>query len=341
MAFKIIFLEEFGKAFVPTKVIPYLREYLLKAGIKEVPYKFFGALFYLSAIITGIIYIFFIFPILTTYSRLMLLIFSFLSWFIIQIFFTTLFILLIYFYLDIKIFNRTKEMEEKLPDFLQIVSSNLKGGMSFENSLWAAIKPRFSILANEMSEVSKKVMTGYDIDKALLELARKYDSPMLRRSVDLIISELQAGGSIAELMDQIVDGLRETKILKEDMSANAVTYIMFISAIVILISPLLFSLSFHLLIVITSFLGNLTVATERVQTLPFTFSNVVVEPNNFRNFSIAALAVISFFSSMIVSIVEKGTVKAGLKYIPIYLFGSLFFYFVFMQVLSSIFSGIV
>ena len=62
MEFKIIFLEEFGKAFVPRIVIPYLREYLLKAGIKEVPYKFFGALFYLSAVITGIIYIFFIFP---------------------------------------------------------------------------------------------------------------------------------------------------------------------------------------------------------------------------------------------------------------------------------------
>ena len=58
MAFKIIFLEEFGKAFVPKRVIPYLREYLLKAGINEVPYRFFGALFYLSAIITGFIYIF-------------------------------------------------------------------------------------------------------------------------------------------------------------------------------------------------------------------------------------------------------------------------------------------
>jgi len=341
MTFKLIFLDEFGKAFVPKRAIPYLRGYLLKAGIKEVPYKFFGALFYLSAIITGIIYIFYIFPLLTKYSQLILLLFSFISWFGIQIFFAALFILLVYFYLDLKIFNRTKKMEEMLPDFLQAVSSNLKGGMSFERSLWESIKPRFSILANEMAEVSKKVMTGYDVDKALHELAEKYDSPMLRRSVDLLVTELEAGGNIANLIDQVVDNLKKTKALKDDMSASAIAYIIFISAIVILIAPLLFSLSFHLLLIIISFLGKLASATNRVQSLPFTFSKIAIEPNNFKIFSVAAISVISIFSSMIVSIVEKGNIKSGLKYIPIYLFGSLIFYFIFMQILGSAFGNII
>ncbi len=340
MTFKIIFLEEFGKAFVPKNAIPYLREYLLKAGINKVPYKFFGALFYLSAIITGLIYIFYIFPILTTYSQLILLLFSFITWFTIQISFAALFILLVYFYLDIKIFERTKQMEDKLPDFLQTVSSNLKGGMSFENSLWASIKPRFSILANEMSEVSKKVMTGYEIGKALLELSEKYNSPMLRRSVDLIISELESGGNISELIDQVVENLKRTRMLKEDMSASAVAYIIFISIIVIVIAPLLFSLSFQLLMVIMNFLTKLSATTTRIQALPISFSEVVVEPSSFRNFSLSAIVVISIFSSMIVSIVEKGTIKGGLKYIPIYFAGSLFFYFLFMKVIGSIFTGV-
>ncbi len=337
MAFKIIFLEEFGKAFVPKKAIPYLRIYLLKAGIKEVPYKFFGALFYLSAFVTAVLYIYLIFPFLADYSQLLVLLLSFVGWFGTQAFFATFFILIVYFYLDVRIFNRTKRMEEMLPDFLQNVSSNLKGGMPFENSLWAAINPRFSILANEMAEVSKKVMTGYDVDKALLELAEKYNSPMLRRSVDLIMSELEAGGNIAELLDRIVDNLKKTKALKEDMSASAIAYIIFISAIVIVISPLLFSLSYHLLLVIINFLGKLATSAERVQSLPFTFSEIAIDPADFRVFSVAAIAVISIFSSMIVSIVEKGTVKAGLKYVPIYLAGSIAFYFIFMKILGSAF----
>ena len=54
-----------------------------------------------------------------------------------------------------------------------------------------------------------------------------------------------------------------------------------------------------------------------------------------------ALAVIAFFTSLIVSIVEKGNIKSGLKYVPIFLFGSLIFYFVFMKILSAVFSGII
>ena len=209
MGLRIIFLEEFGKAFVPKRAIPNLRMFLLKAGITKIPYKFFGALFYLTAIITGAIYILFIYTFLSGYSQLVLLLASAAVWFVMQITLAAAFILLVYFYLDLLIYKRTKKMEEVLPDFLQVVSSNLKGGMSFENALWGAIKPRFSILANEMAEVSKKVMTGYDIGRALNELGGKYDSPMLRRSVDLMISEFEGGGNIAELIDKIIPNFGE------------------------------------------------------------------------------------------------------------------------------------
>ncbi|MEK6949714.1 MAG: type II secretion system F family protein, partial [Nanoarchaeota archaeon] len=247
MELKIIFLEEFGKAFVPKAAIPYLRTYLLKAGIFNVPYKFFGALFYLTALITGAIYIFYVHPFLVNYSQLILLGASAASWFIIQISFAAFFILLIYFYLDLKIYVRTKKMEDLLPDFLQAVSSNLKGGMSFESAILGAIKPRFSILANEMAEVAKKVMTGHEIGTALSELGKKYDSPMLRRTIDLMVTELESGGEIANMIDNVVKNIKKTKELKEEISASVIAYIIFIASIVLFIAPLLFALSFHLL----------------------------------------------------------------------------------------------
>src|SRR3989344_6498263 len=104
MEFKIIFLEEFGKAFVPKKAIPYLRTYLLKAGISSVPYKFFGALFYLTALVTGAIYIAYIYPALIDYSQLLLLGVSAASWFKLQISLATFFIMMVYFVLDLRIY---------------------------------------------------------------------------------------------------------------------------------------------------------------------------------------------------------------------------------------------
>ncbi len=341
MAFKVIFLEEFGKAFVPKRVIPYLRGFLLKAGIPEVPYKFFGALFYLTAIITAAIYIFYVLPFISQYSPLIVGIGSAVSWFVIQITLATFFVLLVYFYVDLRIYRRTKKMEEMLPDFLQVVSSNLKGGMSFENALLGAIKPRFSILANEMTEVAKKIMTGYDVSTALSELGRKYNSPMLRRTIDLMIGEFESGGQIADLIDRIVENIKEIVVLKEEISTSAIAYIIFIGAIVIVIAPLLFALSYNLLIVILNFISKLSATAPRAGVLPFTFGEATVDPTTFKNFSIAALAIISFFSSLIVSIVEKGDIKSGLKYIPIFMVGSLVMYLVFMKILSLVFSGLV
>ncbi len=340
MAMKIIFLEEFGKAFVPKRLIPHLRKYMLKSGFNEVPYKFFGFLFYVSALITTLVFIVFIYPYLKKFSLLQIYFYSFLSWFIIQLSLATLFILIVYFYLDLRVYTRTKNMEAQLPDFLQLLSSNLKGGMTFEKALWASIKPRFNVLANEMAKTSKKVMTGYDVSRALVELSDKYDSLMLKRTVDLMISELESGGNIAELLDRLVENLKETKELKNELSASAIGYVIFISVIVILISPLLFALSYQLLIMTLGFIGKFSAATQRASNLPFKFSGVGVNPSDFKNFSLLAILVISFFSSMIVAIVEKNDIKGGIKYIPIYVIGSITIYFFFTKMLGFLFAGI-
>lgn len=354
MELRIVFLSEFGKAFVPKKLIPHLRSYMLKAGFNEVPYKFFGLLFYASALITTGIFIFLVFPFLQVkyvdfgvdsypfvISFAAQIFFAAMSWFIIQFLLVTLFSLLVYFYLDLRIYYRTKRMEEQLPDFLQVLSANLKGGMTFERALWSAIKPRFDVLGNEMAKASKKVMTGYDLSKALIELSDKYDSSMLKRTVDLIISEVESGGNVAKLLDRIVDNLKETKSLKEEMVASAVAYVIFISIIVVVISPLLFALSFHLLKVLVNFIDKLSITTQNVGSLPFVFTKASISVNDFRNFSIIALLTISFFSSLIVAIVEKGEIKSGIKYVPLYVLGSAGFYFLFMKLLSSVFTGIV
>ncbi|HII65205.1 TPA: hypothetical protein HA372_01290 [Candidatus Woesearchaeota archaeon] len=346
---RIFFMQEFGKAFVPKKAVPHLRRYVLKAGIRQVPYGAFGALFYVCLAVTLVLYFLVISPLLqrlitatflSGFGQLSLLVLAFLSVALLLVALSTLIMLVVYFYLDIRIFRRTKEMEEMLPEYLQIVASNLRGGLTFENALWSAIKPHFRILSSEMAEVAKKVMTGFPVKRALVELSEKYDSPMLRRSVDLIISEVESGGNIADLLERIVEHLKETRTLKEEMSAAAVAYVIFISAIIVVISPLLFSLAYNLLIVILGFISNLAAATQRVNALPFTLTTGTVNPDDFRTFSLITIIVISFFASLIVSIVEKGSIRGGVKYIPLYVFGSLAFYYFFMKVLTGVFAGL-
>jgi len=334
---QIIFVHEFGKAFIPERLRPWLRSYLLKAGISEVPYSFFGILFYVTYLLTFLIYFFGFWGMISQQPGYLVFVYAFLIWVILPMSFIGFFMLCMYFYLDVVIFNRTRKMEDVLPDFLQEVSSNLKGGLAFEKSLWVAIKPRFGILANEIALAAKKVMTGTDVDISLNEFANKYNSPMLKRSMELIVSEIQSGGKVADIIDRVVDNLKKTKALKDEMTASVLTYIIFIGAIVIFISPMLFALAYNLLIVISKVAALLaTTASSGAPGLLSNVGNINVNKDDFVWFSRIALGIIALFSSMIVSIIEKGNIQSGVKYIPLFIVSTEVVYIIALKIMTMV-----
>jgi pilus assembly protein TadC len=340
-------LETFGKAFVPESIFgkpvrSVLRKYLIKAGYWKVPYSLFGLLFFLTAGLTYFIFIPFIYPWLQTKGALMVFFGSFVSWFLVQSALVLVIILGITFFLNIRIYKRTKELEAMLADFLILVSTNLKGGLSLEQALWAAIRPEFGLLAEEMTIVSKRVMTGNDLKEALKDFLFKYDSPALQRNLTLIIGEVESGGKIVGVIDKVIHSLKRTKALKAEMTAATVSYMIFIGAVVVAVAPALFALAFQLLNIITSFtssLGDSLAGASTSIAIPIDFS-AEVETDNFRTFSVMALATISICSSMIISIIEKGDIRGGIKYIPLFTLTSIALYFIAMVVLGNLFGNI-
>ena len=330
----------FGKAFIPKKLRPIISQQFYRVGITSVPYTLFGMLFYLTLIITYFIYFPTIYSIITNYNPILFLFSTFLVWVIIPLLLSAVVMLGIYFYLDISVYNRTKEIEDKLADYLTFVSTNLKGGMSFENSLWIAIRPEFELLAEEMGMVSKRVMTGTDLIESLEELAKKYPSPIIKRSINLITSEIESGGKVTYIIDRVISDLKKTRLLKQEMAASTLTYVIFISAIVVVISPVLFALSYQLLQVMLKFMGRF--AGLNISSMNLSLSGgLLVNPAHFKTFSMFAVGSISIFASMIISIVNKGDIKSGLKYIPIFLTLAIIVYLLAMNILSGIFSTMI
>ncbi|MCX6706733.1 MAG: hypothetical protein NT001_01170 [Candidatus Woesearchaeota archaeon] len=315
---KLFFLEEWGKALVPERIRPHLRDYLLKAGITEVNYRFFGALFYVCLAVALIFYFYLPYGFLRDRSigiantLLYLGLGSFIVVFVLLISLSFLVMGIIYFWLDLRIYKRTKEIEEILPEFLQFVSGNLK----------------------------KKVMTGEDVDEALREFTKKYDSPILRRSFDLIIEGMKSGGRIVYLIDKVIEDINEAKMLKKEMSASVTSYVIFITFIVLVIAPGLFALSYQLLTIVSSFAGKLGGSSGAVSSMPIKFSAVSINPDDFINFARMCVAIIAVFSSIIISLISRGDIKSGIKYIPVFLIVSLVNFSIFMFFLRNMFSFI-
>jgi len=336
---KLVFLEEFGKAFIPKRFRPIIRSHFLKAGITSVPFTIFGGLFYLSVIITGLIYISVVYPALVAQqaSFLVFLITTFIYWVAIQLGIIVLLFTGIYTYIDQIIYSRTKKIESVLQDFLRYVSENLKGGMSFERAMWDAIRPKFGVLAHEIRLAAKKVMTGQEVDQALLEFTNKYESPMLKRTFHLLIEGMKGGHELADLIDKIENNLRETRELKQEISATNTTYVIFLTAISLVIAPALFGLSYNLLIILKNLSIKIGAAAGTNPNIPFNIGNVSLDPQIYKSFSIYAISITGAFSAMIISIIRKGNVKSGLKYIPIYVVTAVVMYIIFRTILLLMF----
>ncbi|MFH1649485.1 MAG: type II secretion system F family protein [Candidatus Woesearchaeota archaeon] len=335
---KLLYLEQFGKAFTPKRFRPSLHEYVQKAGMEDVPFRGIGLLFWVTAIITSIIYLTQIYINISSKGPFAFFVITFLAWAGIELGLFALGLLTGYTVLNLRIFKRTRMLEDRLSDYLILVSTNIKGGMSFENSLWAAIKPEFGILAKEITIVSKKVLTGTDVSTALKEFADKYDSPQLRRSMNLVIGELESGGKIVHVIDKVIENLKKTRQLKQEMAASTVTYMIFIASIVMFIAPGLFALSGQLLKIISGFSSRLGDTQATGLALPVSFK-VSVLPADFQVFAILALLIISIFSGMLISIIERGHVKGGLRYVFLFAAVSMIMFFLFQTALSNVFAG--
>lgn len=345
-------LSDFGKAFIPQRWRPRIRGYVQKAGIAEIPYGTFGVLFFLGILLTLFLYGYFAYPWIRGYTQDMASLtrslhffgLTFASFAAAALIISYLMMSAVYVWLDLRIFSRTQEMETVLVDFLSFVSENLKAGMSFDKALFFAIKPQFTVLASEVRIAAKRAMTGEDVEEALIELSRKYDSNTISRSLLLIVEGLRGGGEVAGVIDRVVENLRETRKLKEEMAATTLGYVIFISFIVTTISPGLFALAKQLLIILGKFIGQLSGALNQAQNLPLKFSSVAIQPDEFTTFCYLSLVVVAVFSSMIISIIQRGDVRSGLKYVPVFAIVSIVMFAVLQRivgvVMGSFFSGL-
>jgi pilus assembly protein TadC len=235
--------------------------------------------------------------------------------------------MLFYVWVDVRIFKRRVEIEEILPDFLQLTSSNIKAGMTIDRALWYAVRPNFGILAREIETVAKETIGGEDLKVALMKFAQKYDSQTLQRSMSLLIEGIESGGEIGELLVKVATNLEDQKIMVKEMSANVTTYVIFITFSSIIAAPCLFALSGVLIDVLhnisSSLEGSGLDASSRVG---ISFSGSGIQLADFKVFSFISLSITAIFSAMIISMIKKGNVKEGAHNIPIYLIVSLLLY---------------
>jgi Flp pilus assembly protein TadB len=319
-----------------------LKYYTEKAGISFISKRISKIIFNICIAINLLISFYIIYWFATYIKEGFFYLFLIMLYVWIVVFSVSLLVLWVSFYIiiDLRIFKRKVGIEEVLADFLQLTSANIRAGMPIDRALWYAVRPQFGVLANEIEIVAKETMSGEDLDDALKRFANKYDSITLKRSINLLIEGIDAGGEVGELLNKIANDIQESKIMKKELAANVMTYVIFISFATIFAAPMLFALSSYLLDIINNLMLKMDVPAG-VTNFSISFSGAGVSMHDFRIFAYTCLVITSFFSSIIIATISKGEIKAGVKYIPMFIASTIILFWIFSAIIGSVFGGLV
>jgi len=340
---------ELGKSLMPEKIYKMkfkknLENLYEKLYFDNFNYLFIFNFFALSVLLSLILYII-VYPYIYIYFNDYLT--STFIWKFIIIFLTYFFInLLIYFlvlfafyFYNLSIFQKKQiEIEKDLPEFLDNLVSNLKGGISLEKALLRSVRKEQIVLLKEVSLINEKIMMGMVVIEALREFRLRYiNSQIISRTFFLVEEGLKGGGNLSEPLEKISVNLKNIYLLNDEIKANAGGFSVVISVISIVVAPVLFALAITLL----TFISNLFALLAKSGT---SFMSATTVPEEFSTylivFSYAMIFLITTFSSLIVAQFKNEDIFVALKYLPFYVAIALIIYWQASNLLLGFFANI-
>ncbi|MBI4009614.1 MAG: type II secretion system F family protein [Candidatus Aenigmarchaeota archaeon] len=233
--------------------------------------------------------------------------------------------------------NRARFVEDMLPDVLQLMAANMRSGFAPERALLLSARPEFGFLETEIKNASKELFSGANIEDALGGIARKINSKILSTTVKLIVEGIKKGGELTKLLEQTAEDVRNTRILKKEITAQVTVYAIFIFFATSIGAPFLYGISTFLAETMAHIGKQIDIGDAALpQTSFISLNKVSIDPVFLSNYSLAALAITSIFGGIIIGLILEGSEKVGIKYIPVMLVISMLIFFAARSVISQV-----
>tara|TARA_Y100000310_G_scaffold343799_1_gene453091 strand:- start:3027 stop:4016 length:990 start_codon:yes stop_codon:yes gene_type:complete len=244
--------------------------------------------------------------------------------------------LLIYF----KAEDRTKRVEEVLPDALQLIASNIRAGMTPFRALKLAARKELGPLKEEIEHATAKSLGIESFSRALLSISERINSEILERAMKLFTTAMRSGGHLATLLEELAKDIEETKSLKKDLVTSTKTYTAFIMFTIIIGAPLLLAISIHFIKVITAMQAKAGTTTAGFG-LGMLAGEIVITADFLTNMAISMLIITGLLASILLGVIAEGKPKHGFRYAPLIITGSLVIFVVLRYAVANFFGGII
>ncbi len=246
-----------------------------------------------------------------------------------------------YFSNSLKESDKIKKMEAIFPDFLQLMGSNLRAGITIDRAMLISTRKEFAPLDEEITRTGKDIATGKDIETALMDMSKRINSKKISRIILLIIAGIKSGGNISVLLENTAVSMREKEFVEKKASGNVMMYVIFIFIAIAVGAPALFALSTILVQTLSQLLAQMPeISTVGQASLPFTLTKISVSVKFIEYFSVIFIIAINLLGCFVLGLVSKGEEKEGLKFFIPVITLSLSIFFGIKYLLSGVMAGL-
>lgn len=240
-------------------------------------------------------------------------------------------------YLSLAIDKRKGFVENVLPDALELMAANIRAGFIPSKALLLSARNEFGPLAEAIKKSGKEILTGKSLTEGLNEIPKHINSEILRRAINLINEGSISGGQLVSLLEENAIDIRRKQAIKKEVKANIIMYGIFIVFAGVIGAPVLYALSIYLITTLTSIGGTEIATADVLSRVPLFKGGIDISTDFLFVFSTISIIITTFFSGLIIGLIDTGKEKGGVKYVPIFMIIALVIFFGASYFISNMF----
>lgn len=131
---------------------------------------------------------------------------------------------------------RTRRMEERFPDLLRDLASSHKGGLTLPAAMAIAAKGDYGDLTPDVQKTADQLSWDVPFDQALSYFAERVRTPLVKRTVALILEASHSGAGTPEVLFAASRDAREIKTLESErrLTMSLYTAVIYVTFMVFL-----------------------------------------------------------------------------------------------------------
>jgi flagellar protein FlaJ len=207
--------------------------------------------------------------------------------------------------------KRIMAMDDKFPDFLRDLAESARAGMTLPRALVTAAAGTYGALTPEIRIMAAQVEWGVEFGEALSRFSQRCRTPLIDRTVSLIVEAQRAGGSVVDILTAAAEDAREIKQIVSERNTQMSMYnvVIYISFFVFIAVVLVLSAQF-----IPAFKKAVGAASgQQVGGLQFKD----FDPEDFNTIFFQAALVQAIGGGLVGGVLSKGSPVAGFMHIGV------------------------